>query len=98
MSAEATIDTKLRPLEAIRAVRRLQANPEDTAQAFTIFRAMRGKSGLKTFRRFAASPTGARVIAEKRRLLDTLSDRVRLGALPAESLGRRYFAFMEMEK
>lgn len=98
MRAEATIDTSFRPFEAIRAVRRLQANPEDTSQAFTIFRAMRGKSGLKTFRRFAASPTGARVIREKRRLLDSLSDRDRLAALPAESFGRRYFAFMEKEQ
>lgn len=98
MTADATIDTGFRPFAAIRAVRRLQANPEDTSQVFTIFRAMRGKSGLKAFRRFAASPTGARVIAEKRRLLDSLSDRAGLTALPADSVGRRYFAFMEKEK
>ena len=98
MTTEATIDTSLRPLEAIRAVRRLQANPEDTSQAFAIFRAMRGKSGLKTFRRFAASPTGARVIREKRRLLDILSDRAGLAALPQESFGRRYFNFLEAER
>jgi len=98
MLAQATIDTSLHPFEAVRAVRRLLANPEDTSQVFAIFRALRGKSGLNAFRRFAASPTGAQVIGEKRRLLDTLSDRARLAALPAESFGRRYFEFMETEQ
>ena len=98
MTAHATIDTSFRPLEAVRAVRRLQANPEDTAQVFTIFRALRGKSGLNAFRRFAASPTGAQVIRENRRLLDRLSDRAGLAALPEGSFGRRYFDFMEEEQ
>lgn len=97
MLAQVPIDTSLRPFEAIRAVRRLQANPEDTSQVFAIFRALRGKSGVKAFRRFAASPTGAQVIREKRQLLNTLADRARLGALPAASFGRRYFDFMEKE-
>lgn len=98
MLAQATIDTRLHPLEAIRAIRRLQANPDDTSQVFAIFRAMRGKSGLKAFRRFAASRTGTEVLREKRRLLDTLSDRAWLAALPAESFGRRYFDFMKKEQ
>lgn len=98
MAAQATIDTRLRPFDAIRAVRRLLANPEDTAQVFAIFRAMRGKSGLRVFRRFAASATGAQVIRERRRLLDTLSDRTRLQALPEGSFGRSYFDFMEQEQ
>jgi ubiquinone biosynthesis protein COQ4 len=97
MLAQATIDTRLRPLQAIRALRRLMADPEDTAQVFTIFRALRGKSGIKAFRRFAASPTGAHVLREKRRLLDTLSNHAGLANLPKESLGRRYFDFMEAE-
>ncbi len=98
MLAQATIDTSLHPFEAVRAVRRLLANPEDTSQVFAIFRALRGKSGLNAFRRFAASPTGARIIRERRRLLDTLSDRAQLAALPQKSFGRCYFEFMEEEQ
>jgi ubiquinone biosynthesis protein COQ4 len=98
MLPAAKIDTRLRPFEALRAVRRLLAHPDDTAQVFAIFRAMRGKSGLRAFRRFAASATGAQVLRERRRLLDTLSDRARLAALPAASMGRRYFEFMEQEQ
>jgi ubiquinone biosynthesis protein COQ4 len=98
MPAPVAIDTRLRPLAAIRGVRRLLANPGDTSQVFTIFRAMRGKSGIRAYRRFAASPTGRQVIVEKRRLLDTLSDRARLKALPEGSFGRRYFDFMQEEQ
>ena len=98
MLAQATIDTRLRPFQAVRAVRQLMANPEDTSQVFTIFRALRGRSGIKAFRRFAASPTGAAVLSEKRQLLATLSDRAWLAAQPEGSFGRRYFEFMDAEK
>src|SRR5579875_3066296 len=98
MLAQAALDTALHPFEAFRALRRLMADPEDTAQVFVIFRALRGKSGLKAFRRFAASPTGARILREKRRLLDTLSDRAGLAALPQTSFGHAYFRFMKKEQ
>jgi ubiquinone biosynthesis protein COQ4 len=95
MLAEPVIDTSLKPLEAFQAVRRLIANPGDTREVFTIFRAMRGRSGLKAFRRFAASPTGAQVLHERRSLLRALQDRAALAALPPGTLGRDYLAFME---
>jgi ubiquinone biosynthesis protein COQ4 len=94
----ASYDTRLKPFEAAKAVRRLFADPEDTRQIFAIFRAMRGRSGIRAFRRFAASPTGAAILRERRRLLDTLTDRAALAALPAGSVGRTYFDFMEEEK
>jgi ubiquinone biosynthesis protein COQ4 len=97
MLAQLASDTRLRPLDAVRAVRRLFANPDDTRQIFAIFRAMRGRSGIRAFRRFAASVTGAAVLHQRRRLLDTLTDQAALAALPQGSFGRTYFAFMEEE-
>ena len=91
-------DTRLKPLDALRAVRRLMANPQDTRQIFSIFRALRGRSGVKAFHRFQQSPTGAAVLRERRVLLNILSDRAVLSALPAGSVGRTYFDFMEEEK
>ena len=93
----AAIDTRLHPLTALRAVRALMADPEDTRQIFVIFKALRGKSGIKTFQRFIASDTGKRIVAEKRALLDTLNDRTALAQLPEGSMGRAYFDFMERE-
>ena len=95
MLAEPVIDTRLKPLEAFQAVRRLIANPGDTREVFTIFRAMGRRSGLKAFRRFVATPTGAQVLHERRSLLRALQDRAALAALPPGTLGRDYLAFME---
>jgi ubiquinone biosynthesis protein COQ4 len=96
MSAPAARDTRLRPLVAMRAMRRLMATG-DTAQVFVILRAMRGRSGLIAFQRFAGSPVGAAVLRERRDLLSMLSDREGLRALAEGSLGRAYLSFMEAE-
>jgi ubiquinone biosynthesis protein COQ4 len=91
-------DTRIKPLEAMRAVRRLFADPQDTRQIFAIFRAMRGRSGVKAFARFRQSSTGAAVLRERRALLSSLTDRAMLAALAAGTMGRAYFDFMEEEK
>lgn len=96
-SATRPASTSLQPLTAIRAVRALMVNPEDTRQIFVIFRALRGRSGEKLFARFAASRTGQEILAQRRDLLATLSDRDALAALAEGSVGRRYFEFMERE-
>jgi ubiquinone biosynthesis protein COQ4 len=92
-----TIETRLRPLTAIRAVRALHADPEDTRQIFVIFRALRGKSGVRLFARFRSSPNGQRILADQRSLLSVLSDRDYLARLPEGSVGRTYLDFMEAE-
>ena len=97
MLAQSTIDTSLHPLAAVAAVRRLFQSG-DPKEVFAVFRALRGKSGIRAFRRFAASPVGAKVLAERRCLLDRLNDHAALRALPAASVGRAYLAFMEDEQ
>jgi ubiquinone biosynthesis protein COQ4 len=97
MLAQSTIDTRLRPLEAVKAVRRLLANPEATEEVFVILRAMRGRSGIALFRRFTQSPMGIRILKEKRGLFAALSDTMALAAMPEGSLGREYHRFMASE-
>jgi ubiquinone biosynthesis protein COQ4 len=92
-----TIETRLRPLTAIRAVLALHADPEDTRQIFVIFRALRGKSGVRLFDRFRASPNGKRILADRISLLAVLSDRAYLSRLPVGSVGRAYLDFIESE-
>lgn len=96
MRAELTGDLRLRPVEAIRATRRLIATG-DTKEVFTILRALRGRSGARNFRRFTQSQVGQKVLAERRDLLPLLSDRGRLKDLPLGSVGRAYLDFMEGE-
>jgi ubiquinone biosynthesis protein COQ4 len=88
-------DSRLRPFEALRAIGRLIADPEDTRQVFVVLAAMRGKSGRRMFERFAGGPVGAAVLADRRRLIDVLEDQAGLARLPEASLGRAYLAFMQ---
>jgi ubiquinone biosynthesis protein COQ4 len=97
MINQTVLDTRLRPLEAVKAVRRLMANPDATEEVFVILRAMRGRSGITLFNRFRESPTGARILAERRSLFATLSDSAALAALPQDSLGGAYHRFMAAE-
>ena len=83
---------RLRPVAALRAMRKLLRNREDTQQVFLLIEALRGKTTLRQFARFRQTETGRAVLRENRRLLDRLSDRASLAGLPAGSLepvGRR---------
>src|SRR5437870_13136617 len=77
-----TVSTRLHPIVALRAVRALTRNREDTRQVFLLMEALRGKTTLRQFARFTASEDGRAMLAERRSLLARLSDRASLAALP----------------
>jgi ubiquinone biosynthesis protein COQ4 len=89
------IENRYRPLVALDAIRKLIRNKEDTSQVFRLLVALRGMSFVRNVKRFKATPLGARVLAEKRDLVDVLVDRVYLEKLPVGSLGREFIAFMD---
>jgi len=89
---------RIRPLDALHAIRALLKDPDDTGQVFRIIDALSGNTGERMFRRFRDDPTGARILQERRSLLKTLSDRPALQALPEGSLGRIYFDFTGREQ
>ena len=95
--ARKTARNRIRPLEALRAIRALLRDPDDTARVFDIIRALSGNSGQRSFRRFASSEVGAHVLAKRSELLPVLSDRESLMALPPGTLGRTYGEFMGRE-
>jgi ubiquinone biosynthesis protein COQ4 len=76
------------------ALSRLIADPEQTSQVFELIDALAGDAGEKLFQRFLREPEAARLLAEKPSLLRALSDRAKLEALPAGTLGREYVRFM----
>jgi ubiquinone biosynthesis protein COQ4 len=86
---------QFKPGVAIDAIRNLIRNKEDTAQVFRLLVALRGKSFARNFKRFQASPVGARVLANKEDLVDVLSDRPYLESLPEGSVGRAFIAFLD---
>ena len=86
-----------RPLEALKALRKLIADPTQTEEAFRVIRNLDGPVFARTFRRFKRDAVGARMLAAKPSLLAALRDRAALEACPDGSLGRAYLAFCERE-
>ncbi len=88
---------RMRPLVAMRAMRAVREDPDDTAAAIRVIVALSGGSGRRDFQRFQRSERGARILHEKRDLYEMLTDRERLKAMPAGSLGRTVIDWFERE-
>lgn len=89
---------RVQPLRALRAIRELIRNPDDTAKVFDIIDALSGNAGERTFQRFVRTPEGQRILREQRNLLATLDDHESLKLLPSGTLGRVYADFVEREQ
>jgi ubiquinone biosynthesis protein COQ4 len=83
--------------QALRAIRSLIDDPDDTAQVFRIIRALSGNSFEQLYQRVIADPVGSRVLGERRNILPVLQDLERLRALPDGTLGREYSRFIDHE-
>ena len=94
---EALPSLRLQPARALRALQRLSANPNDTAEVFTIIESLSGQAPLRVLARFQKDPAGAQLLAERPAMLSTLLDRAALGRLPRGSLAHAYLAFTERE-
>ena len=86
------------PLRALRALRELVRNPDDTRHVFTVIESLSGRAPLRLLARFRRSTNGKRLLASRSQILPLLRDRARLHSMPEGSLGRAYLAFLEREK
>jgi ubiquinone biosynthesis protein COQ4 len=87
-----------RPVEwrrAVRALRALLADPDQTEKAFEVFLALDGDQEERNFQRLLAHPDGRRLAAARPCLLSRLSDRRALAALPEGSFGRAYLVYLD---
>jgi len=89
---------RYRPFDAMRALRILLRDPEDTAQVFRIIDALGGPAFDALYTRFRRQPDALSILEREKSLCDALSDRAYLAALPEGSLGRDYLAFVEREQ
>ena len=89
--------SRLQPIVAWRALRRLIDDPEQTQEVFTVIRALSGPALERGYKRFAQTEVGARVLKHDIDLIDTLNDRTSLAQLPSDSLGRHYLDFVTRE-
>src|SRR5436190_12680374 len=80
---------------ALRALRGLLANPDDTILAFEIFDAVDRDVEERAFQRFRRDPVGRRLLATRPSLAARVSDRAALAAMPSGSFGRAYAAYLD---
>jgi ubiquinone biosynthesis protein COQ4 len=97
MTTRGVASRRIQPLEAIKAIQILLANPDDTSQVFRIIRALTGNSYERLFQKVLADPQGRQILDEKRDILPLLEDREALRALPDGTLGREYARFLDGE-
>lgn len=88
---------RIQPIKALRAIRALIADKEDTSQVFRIIDALSGGANDRQFHRFVKTENGPRILAEKRNLITALSDREHLSSLAEGTLGHTYYEFMAEE-
>lgn len=87
----------VKPLQALRSVRALIANPDDTAQVFKVIQALKGGSLSRAVERLRSTPEGRELLRTKPDILPVLNDREALRAMPEGSVGRAYLRFVESQ-
>jgi ubiquinone biosynthesis protein COQ4 len=82
---------------AMEGVRKLIANPDDTAQAFVVIESLSGSAPMRLLSRFRADAEGQRLLASRSQIVPVLADREALRRMPIGSLGHAYLGFVERE-
>ena len=93
-------DIKLQPLKrdwptALKALRKLLGDKDDTVQVFEIMRALNGRATRDGYDKLLGTLGGGRMAYERRELSSVLMDREALAKYPAGSLAAHYLAFTE---
>jgi ubiquinone biosynthesis protein COQ4 len=86
---------RLRWARAFRSLRALLTDPDDTAKAIEVNLSIGARDFERSFQRFAATPEGRALLAERPSLAAVLSDHASLAQMDPESLGRAYLAYLE---
>jgi ubiquinone biosynthesis protein COQ4 len=80
---------------AVRAMRRLLADPNDTAQVFRVMAALNGGTSAKNYRRLLETPEGGRIAYHRVELVGRLTDREFLAQFAPGTVGAAYRAFLD---
>ena len=88
---------RVKPIVALRAIRQLLKDPDDTGQVFKIIEALKGDSIFAAVDRLRAHAGGMDLLTEKPDIKSILNDREALSAMPDGSIGRAYYDFVHVE-
>lgn len=87
-----------RPVHALRSAIALKNDKENTSLVYEVTNAVSGGVHIRKFRQFMATEYGRRVVETPIRIEEVLCQREKLGAMPAGSVGRAFYDFMEGEQ
>jgi ubiquinone biosynthesis protein COQ4 len=87
----------VKPIQALRSVRALIADPQNTGEVFKVIAALEGGSLARAVARLEATAEGRQLLRNKPDILTVLSDREALRAMPEGSVGRNYLKFVELQ-
>jgi ubiquinone biosynthesis protein COQ4 len=82
---------------ALKALRRLLSDKEDTGQVFEIMAALNGNATLRNYRRLLTTPNGGRIAYERVELARRLMDDAWLDGFAAGTVGAAYRDFVRSE-
>lgn len=82
---------------AVKALRKLVANPDDLPQVFTLIESLPGGSQERFYAGFQRTEEGRELLRDEPDIVKLLSRRDWLRTLPEGSLGRAYLDFLESE-
>jgi ubiquinone biosynthesis protein COQ4 len=90
--------TRLDWAHALRSLRRLLADKDDTRQVFEIMRALNGRSTAKGYHRLLATADGGRIAYRRQELARRLMDDAWLDSFAPGSVGAAYRDFVRSEQ
>jgi len=93
-----TTAPKLDWAHALRSLRRLLNDKEDTGQVFEIMRALNGSSTARAYHRLLLTRDGGRIAYERAEFAHRLMDDAWLDSLPEGSVGAAYRSFIRTEQ
>ena len=85
---------RMQPLRALKALRKLMTDKEDTAQVFEIMRSLSGGSAVKGYQRLLKTPEGGRIAYQREEFADRLSDAAWLESFGPGTVGAAYRDFI----
>ena len=92
------MSTRLDWGHALRSLRRLLNDKEDTTAVFEIMRALNGSSTAKGYQKLLTTPQGGRIAYERAEFARMLMDDAWLDSLPDGSVGAAYRSFIREEQ
>ncbi len=88
---------RVQPLRALRAIRRLLADKDDTVQVFEIMQSLNGRSTAKAYRRLMSTVSGGKIAYDRVEIAPLLSDAALIDSFAPNTVGGSYRHFVRSE-